>query len=74
MCRLFNTWRQSELGDDNGESLFKQLEHEIQLCNEKWKDHGGCAELQPFKTSSLDDEGAAGGKIVIKKMTVALTH
>ena len=59
--RLFNTWRQNELGDDNGESLFKQLEHEIQLYNEKWKDHGGCAKLQPFKSSSLDDDDAAGG-------------
>ena len=31
--------------------------------NEKWKDHGGCAKLKPFKTSNLDDEGAAGGYI-----------
>lgn len=53
--RLFNAWRQSELGDDNGESLFKQLEHEIEVYNEKWKDQGGCAKLQPFKSSCVVD-------------------
>ena len=37
------------------EKIFQQLEHEIHLYNEKWKDHGGCAKLQPFKSSSLED-------------------
>ena len=33
------------MGDDNGEALFERLEHEIQLYNEKWENHGGRAKL-----------------------------
>ena len=52
--RLFSKWRQTELGDDNGEGLFEQLQHEVAVYNEKWKGQGGKAKFQPFTLG--DDE------------------
>ena len=43
------------MGDDNGEALFERLEHEIQLYNEKWENHGGKAKLQRFSTAEDHD-------------------
>ena len=42
------------MGDDNGEGLFEQLQHEVAVYNEKWKGQGGKAKFQPFTLG--DDE------------------
>ena len=46
--RLFSKLRQTEMGDDHGEGLFEQLQHEVAVYNEKWEGQGGKAKFQPF--------------------------
>ena len=55
VSRLYNAWRQTQMGDDNGEGLFEQLEHEIQMYNERWGEYGGKAKLQRFTVNDKDD-------------------
>ena len=38
----------NRFGDDNREALFKQLQHEVAVYNEKWKGQDGKAKFQPF--------------------------
>ena len=59
VSRLFDIWRKSELGLQNGKSMFKKLE-EIKLYNEKNGLIGGKATLQIFDSmKSTDDEEAS---------------
>ena len=60
VSRLYNAWRQTQMGDDNGEGLFEQLEHEIQMYDERWVEYGGKAKLQRFEISK--DLGGISGE------------
>ena len=56
VSRLYNLWRQTEMGSDNGKGLFECLEKEIQVYNERWGEHGGQAKLQRFETPIGDTD------------------
>lgn len=55
VSRLYNWWRQTQMGNDNGKGLFERLEHEIQVYNETWGEYGGKVKLQRFATSTVSD-------------------
>ena len=57
VSRLFDTWRKSELGLQNGKSMFEKLEEEIRLYNEKYNSIGGKATLQFFDSMKPNDKG-----------------
>ena len=56
VSRLFDLWRKSELGLQNGKSMFEKFEEEIKMYNEKFNSVGGRATLQ-FYDSIPTDEG-----------------
>ena len=43
VSHLYNAWRETQMGNDSGEGLFQQLEHEIQMYNER--EYGGKATI-----------------------------
>ena len=48
VCRLYEKWRKTELGADNGKALFDQLSLEITAYNEANSGSGGQAKLQCY--------------------------
>ena len=63
--RLYEEWRESEFGSDNGKPMFDQLQAEIEAYNAAMGSKGGHAILQRFEgkiewdeTSDSDDQGS----------------
>ena len=67
VSRLHAQWRKTELGDDNGKSLFDRLEVDINTYNDTFGNMGGHAKLQRFERTILVSETESEDDSQLKK-------